>query len=42
MINYNGVTGHTTFERNGDKTNRIISVYQLGASDWEFVTQFSL
>ena len=41
-INYNGVTGHTTFDRNGDTTNRIISVYQLGASDWEFVTQFSL
>jgi branched-chain amino acid transport system substrate-binding protein len=41
-INYNGVTGHTTFDRNGDTTNRIISVYQLGASDWEFVTQFSV
>jgi branched-chain amino acid transport system substrate-binding protein len=41
-INYNGVTGHTTFDRNGDTTNRIISVYRLGANDWEFVTQFSV
>jgi len=39
---YNGVTGHTTFDANGDTTNKVISIYKLGSSDWEFVTQFNV
>ncbi|MDQ2903728.1 MAG: branched-chain amino acid ABC transporter substrate-binding protein [Ktedonobacteraceae bacterium] len=36
---YNGVTGHHTFDQNGDTTNRFISVYSLdlnaqGKPDW--------
>ena len=38
-INYDGVIGKTTFDENGDTTNRWISVYQLGASDWTFKYQ---
>jgi len=41
-IDYNGVTGHTTFDANGDTTNKVISIYKLGTSDWEFVTQFNV
>jgi branched-chain amino acid transport system substrate-binding protein len=41
-IDYNGVTGHTTFDANGDTTNKVISIYKLGATDWEFVTQFNV
>lgn len=41
-IDYTGVTGHTTFDANGDTTNRIISIYKLGASDWNFVTQLTV
>lgn len=36
---YNGVIGHTTFDSNGDTTNRWISVYQLSSSDWTFKYQ---
>jgi len=38
-INYDGVIGKTTFDENGDTSNRWISVYQLGASDWTFKYQ---
>ncbi len=36
---YNGVIGHTTFDANGDTSNRWISFWKLGASDWEYVFQ---
>jgi len=40
---YNGVTGHHTFDQNGDTTNRFISVYSLdlntqGKPDWIYKT----
>jgi branched-chain amino acid transport system substrate-binding protein len=37
-INYNGVTGTTSFDANGDTTNKIISIYQL-TTDWTFKFQ---
>jgi len=40
--NYSGVTGTTTFDENGDTTNRFISIYKLGTSDWEFVDQLKV
>jgi branched-chain amino acid transport system substrate-binding protein len=36
--NYSGVTGVTTFDSNGDTTNKIISIYQL-TTDWTFKAQ---
>lgn len=39
---YNGVTGNTKFDANGDTTNKIISIYQLGSKDWDFVTQITV
>lgn len=36
---YDGVIGKTTFDANGDTTNKWISVYKLGATDWEFLYQ---
>jgi len=41
-IDYNGVTGHTTFDANGDTTNKVISIYKSGATSWDFVTQFNV
>jgi branched-chain amino acid transport system substrate-binding protein len=44
---YTGVTGHHTFDQNGDTTNRIISIYTI-ASDvnqgdgWKFLTQLNV
>jgi branched-chain amino acid transport system substrate-binding protein len=40
--NYQGVTGTTSFDINGDTNNRWISIYKLGASDWEFITQLQV
>jgi branched-chain amino acid transport system substrate-binding protein len=42
-IDYTGVTGHHTFDQNGDTTNRFISIYKLGNNtsnkpDWIYVT----
>jgi branched-chain amino acid transport system substrate-binding protein len=41
--NYSGVIGTTTFDANGDTSNRWISVYQVGTksgkSDWDFLYQ---
>lgn len=34
-----GATGLTTFDRNGDTTNRIISIYAVRGTDWKFVAQ---
>jgi len=39
---YDGVTGKTTFDANGDTTNRVISIYKLGDKDWEFVSQLTV
>jgi branched-chain amino acid transport system substrate-binding protein len=36
-IDYNGVTGHTTFDQNGDTTNKVLSIYKSGATGWDFV-----
>lgn len=30
-ISYNGVTGHTTFDKTGDTTNKIFTIYQVAA-----------
>ncbi|HEY4035034.1 MAG TPA: branched-chain amino acid ABC transporter substrate-binding protein [Ktedonobacteraceae bacterium] len=42
-INYTGVTGHHTFDSNGDTTDRAISIYTLGDlkvnNGWQFLTQ---
>lgn len=42
-INYNGVLGQTSFDQNGDTTNRVITVYKLGPNssnkpDWIFAS----
>ena len=41
-IDYNGVTGHTTFDSNGDTTNKVISIYKSGKTSWDFVAQFNV
>lgn len=42
-ISYDGVTGHQSFDSNGDTTDRVISIYQLadvsGSPNWKFITQ---
>jgi branched-chain amino acid transport system substrate-binding protein len=42
-ISYDGVTGHQSFDQNGDTTDKVISIYQLaavnGKPDWKFITQ---
>jgi len=38
-INYDGVIGKTTFDANGDTTNKWISVYKLGSSNWDYLYQ---
>jgi branched-chain amino acid transport system substrate-binding protein len=41
-ISYNGVTGHHTFDKNGDTVNRTISIYTIGditkGDGWKFLT----
>jgi branched-chain amino acid transport system substrate-binding protein len=43
---YNGVTGHQSFDANGDTTNKTISVYQLadvnGAPGWKWASAITL
>jgi len=43
---YNGVTGHQSFDANGDTTNKTISIYQLadvnGSPGWKYVTAQTL
>jgi len=43
---YNGVTGHQSFDANGDTTNKTITVYQLaevsGSAGWKYVTTQTL
>ncbi len=46
-IDYSGITGHHTFDTNGDTTNKIISIYTIGkdvhAGDgWDFLTQLNV
>src|SRR5438874_1093046 len=43
-ISFDGVTGHQAFDKNGDTTDKIISIYQVGANtsgkpDWIFQDQ---
>lgn len=43
-ISYSGVTGHQSFDSNGDTTNKIISIYKLeantsGKPDWVYTAQ---
>jgi branched-chain amino acid transport system substrate-binding protein len=42
---YDGVTGHHTFDKNGDTSNKVISIYQIadvnGKSDYQFVDQIA-
>ncbi len=43
---YTGVTGHQSFDANGDTTNKTVSIYQLatvnGAPGWKYVTAITL
>jgi branched-chain amino acid transport system substrate-binding protein len=46
-ISFDGVTGHQAFDKNGDTTDRIISIYQLAANtsgkpDWIFQNQVTV
>ena len=43
-ISFDGVTGHQAFDKNGDTTDKIISIYKLdknttGKPDWIFENQ---
>ncbi|HEV2237486.1 MAG TPA: branched-chain amino acid ABC transporter substrate-binding protein [Ktedonobacterales bacterium] len=40
--NYQGVTGKTSFDANGDTTNRWISIFKLESGTWNFVTQLQV
>jgi branched-chain amino acid transport system substrate-binding protein len=41
-ISYDGITGHQSFDSNGDTTNKVISLYQLaqvsGKPDWQYIS----
>ncbi len=45
-IDYTGLTGHHTFDKNGDTTNKIITIFQLanvsGKPDWKAITVVTL
>jgi branched-chain amino acid transport system substrate-binding protein len=46
-ISFDGVTGHQAFDKNGDTTDRIISIYQVGNNtsgkpDWIFENQVTV
>jgi hypothetical protein len=36
-VRWHGATGITSFDRNGDTTNRIVSVYAVRRGEWQFV-----
>lgn len=40
-IHFKGATGTTSFDSNGDTTNRILSVYKVKGSDWAFEREIS-
>jgi len=41
-ISYDGITGHQSFDQNGDTNNRVFTIYKLdtvnGKPDWKFLT----
>ncbi len=44
---YTGVTGHHTFDKNGDTTNKVISIYTIAdnvnkGDGWKFITQLNI
>jgi len=46
-ISYDGITGHQSFDANGDTTNKVISIYKLAANtsgkpDWIFATSVTV
>jgi branched-chain amino acid transport system substrate-binding protein len=45
-VSYDGVTGHHSFDQNGDTTNKTISIYKIdlvdGKPDWKFLDQQDL
>ncbi len=46
-ISYNGITGHQSFDSNGDTTNKVITIYKLGPNsankpDWIFLTEVTV
>jgi len=45
-IDYNGNTGHHSFDQNGDTTNKTVTVYQLGdvagKAGWNYATSVTL
>ncbi|HZU03250.1 MAG TPA: branched-chain amino acid ABC transporter substrate-binding protein [Ktedonobacteraceae bacterium] len=46
-ISYDGVLGHQSFDKNGDTTNRVITVYQLGPNaskkpDWIYASSVTI
>ena len=45
-IDYTGVTGHHTFDQNGDTTNRVITIKTIGdvnvGDGWTFVSQVNI
>ena len=45
-IDYTGLTGHHTFDKNGDTTNKIITIFQLAnvnnKPDWKAITVVTL
>jgi len=46
-ISYNGVLGHTSFDSNGDTTDKVITVYKLGPNssnkpDWIFASAVTI
>jgi branched-chain amino acid transport system substrate-binding protein len=36
---FKGVLGTTTFDANGDTSNKVISFYEVKGGDWQFVDQ---
>ena len=36
---FHGVLGTTTFDENGDTTNKVISFYEVKSGEWKFVDQ---
>ncbi len=47
-IDFNGVTGHQSFDSNGDTTDKIITIYKLGTNattkkpDWLFASSLTV
>lgn len=41
-ISYNGAIGHTTFDSNGDTTNKILTLYQVQSNAWTSVKNLTV